>query len=395
MKYKPLLLELFKAAFMQRWNDQLRFVDLFELDKQAHKMIIAFILGKLENVDDKTWVEIIEAGIFEFLQRIIITDIKPPLFYRIKQDKEKYNRLNEFVCSEIKPYIGDIEDGAFFLRFREYIFSEQETLSRKIIRASHFYATRWEFALIERSNPDGYETQKIKNDLEKLQESTYDLKSMQQFILSKDLQNFSDLCSSLRFQIRWNHLHRVPKTSVLGHMLIVAIIVYFFSLEVKACEKRKFNNFCTALFHDLPEVLTRDIISPIKRSVEGLDEFIKEYEKEEMQKIYRLLPNMFHNEIRLFTENEFSNIVIDGQNILDVSSKEINVKYNENKYNPRDGELVQMADKLAAFVEAKLAIDNGINNAELLNAEQFLRKSYEDNTASVIRIADIYNEFYQ
>ena len=66
---KALLLKLFDAAYMQRWNDKVRPVDLIELDKQAHKMLIAYFLGKF---DEKTkgfnWTEIIEGGIFELLQ---------------------------------------------------------------------------------------------------------------------------------------------------------------------------------------------------------------------------------------------------------------------------------------------------------------------------------------
>ena len=38
---KPLLLKIYEAAPMQRWNDQIRTVELTELDKQAHKMVIA------------------------------------------------------------------------------------------------------------------------------------------------------------------------------------------------------------------------------------------------------------------------------------------------------------------------------------------------------------------
>jgi putative hydrolase of HD superfamily len=45
---KALLLKIFDAAYMQRWNDKVRPVELVELDKQAHKMIIAFFLGKFE-----------------------------------------------------------------------------------------------------------------------------------------------------------------------------------------------------------------------------------------------------------------------------------------------------------------------------------------------------------
>ena len=45
---KALLLKIFDAAYMQRWNDKIRPVDLIELDKQAHKMVIAYFLGKFE-----------------------------------------------------------------------------------------------------------------------------------------------------------------------------------------------------------------------------------------------------------------------------------------------------------------------------------------------------------
>ncbi|KAA0242417.1 MAG: HD domain-containing protein [Candidatus Brocadia sp. AMX2] len=62
--------------------------------------------------------------------------------------------------------------------------------------------------------------------------------------------------------MKWSRLHRIPRTSVLGHSLFVAILSYLFSLEIKACARRCVNNYFTGLFHDLPEVLTRDIISP-------------------------------------------------------------------------------------------------------------------------------------
>jgi len=49
---KAFILKLFSAASMQRWNDKMRPVDLSELDKQSHKMIIAYLLGKLEEERD-------------------------------------------------------------------------------------------------------------------------------------------------------------------------------------------------------------------------------------------------------------------------------------------------------------------------------------------------------
>ncbi|MCL4376966.1 MAG: hydrolase, partial [Actinobacteria bacterium] len=143
---------------MQRWNDQIRMVELTELDKQAHKMIAAYVLGKFEESESNrkiNWTEIIEDGLFEFLQRIVLTDLKPPLFYEIKQDKEKYLKLNIWVYNRIYPFIECLGED-FCTRFKNYIMDFNENNERKIIGAAHFYITKWEFDIIQQFNPHGY-----------------------------------------------------------------------------------------------------------------------------------------------------------------------------------------------------------------------------------------------
>jgi len=84
---KALIMKLFESTCIMRWNDKLRPVELSELDKQAHKMIVAYLLGKMEKTQqDSLWIEIIEGGIFELLQRIVLTDLKPQIYYRIKDN---------------------------------------------------------------------------------------------------------------------------------------------------------------------------------------------------------------------------------------------------------------------------------------------------------------------
>jgi len=159
----------------------------------------------------------------------------------------------------------------------------------------------------------------------------------------------------LRFQSRWSHVHRVPETSVLGHMLFVATLSYLFSIEIGSCKKRIINNYFTGLFHDLPEVLTRDIISPVKGSP-GLSELVKDYEKEQLEKeIYTLIPTTWHSEIKMYTENEFSNLITKN-NEIEYLDFDIPDKFNKDEYNPRDGKLIKSIDKLAAFIEANEAI---------------------------------------
>ena len=50
---KDLILRIFSAANILRWNDHIRPFDFFELDKQAHKMIIAYIVAKFEEEEGK------------------------------------------------------------------------------------------------------------------------------------------------------------------------------------------------------------------------------------------------------------------------------------------------------------------------------------------------------
>jgi putative hydrolase of HD superfamily len=390
---KALALRIYDAANMLRWNDKICPVELRELDKQAHKMVIAYILGHFENSRGFSWREVIEGGIFEFLHRLVLTDLKPQIFYRIKEDRTKFDQLNRWVVDQLEPVLFPL-GSAFRKRFRDYFRDRKQDINRRILSASHFYATKWEFDIIERANPNGYEIAEIKRNLQSEQEKYYDLKGIQQLALYSNLRNFIDLCGQLRFQTRWAHIHRVPKTSVLGHMLVVALLSYLFSLEIRACPRRCYNNFFSGLFHDLPEVLTRDIISPVKRSIKGLTHLIKRYEKERMdEEVYQLIPGEWHSEMRMFTENEFKSVVtLDGK-LQRRRSDEITRYFNEDSYNPRDGEIIEATDHLAAFLEVYLALKNGVMNQELLDAKNAIGRRYQGKVIAGISFGETYAEF--
>ena len=391
-----LLRRIFDAANMQRWNDHIRPVELVELDKQAHKMVVAWVLAKFQEEEDQgpvDWVELIEGGLFEFLQRITVTDLKPQLFHRIQEDHTKRVALNKWVYAQIRPLIISLGE-SFCQRFQNYFANPKPSISRQILQAAHSYATKWEFEILESANPRWFEIGDIRADLQGKQEQSCNLEGMRRLVLYSSIRNFVDLCGHLRFQIRWSHLHRVPRTSVLGHMLIVAILSYLLSLEVNACNKRCTNNYFTGLFHDLPEVLTRDIVNPVKHSVEGLDELIKEYEKNEMERrVYKLLPSSWLPDMKMFTRREFSTRVsVDGKRLV-TTTAEIGASFNSDEFNPRDGGLVKAMDTLSAFVEAHLAIENGLTSGEFARARESILEENGDTVIGGIDIGRIYREF--
>jgi len=395
MVEKDLLIELFQAAEMRRWNDKLCPVPLTELDKQGHKMTIAYVLGKFAEQDGGfSWTEVIEGGLFEYFERLTLTDIKPQVFERIKASDETFTELKKEVYTRFAPLIVDLD--GLDERFEAYLFHPQDSINRKILNAAHFYATKWEFDIIKHENWNDYEIDEIQRGLQRRQEALSDVEGLQKLALFPTYRSFVDLCGRLRFQVRWGQLYRVPRTSVLGHMLIVAILSYLFSLEIDACSKRRANNYFAGLFHDLPEVLTKDIISPVKRAATGVDRFVKEFERDEMQRrIYRpkLIPEAWQPEMRLFTEDEFvSKVTLEGK-LQSTTSDEITASFNQDRYNPVDGELVKAADDLAAFMEAYLALQNGISNAQLQAAVEEKQLFYREKTIAGISFSKVYKSF--
>ena len=397
MLTKGLLLKLFDAAHMQRWNDRLRPVALFELDKQAHKTIAAVHFARFEA--EKRPVDLdrlIEGALFEMLQRVVLTDIKPPVFHRIKEDAAKYRQLNDWIYEQLKKYLLPLGDGTAD-RFRAYFAEPEDTTERRILGAAHLFATRWEFGLIERLNTGYFDVEDIRRSLDERLAAYGDLAGMAEIAKhggNNNSRHFLDLCGQLRFQYRWSNLHMMPRISVLGHMLLVGQVAYLHSREIGACRRREVNNFLTGLYHDLPEVLTRDIISPVKRSVEGLPDLIKGYEKEQMEReVYSLLPDGWRDEFRRYTEDEFADTVLVGGKFIPTTADEIAARYNDDKFDPRDGTLVKAADELCAFIEASTAIKNGNHAEDFFKVRVLLREKYGNKTVAGINFGRIYADF--
>lgn len=377
---KELIETLFEAASIQRWNDHIRPHKGFtELDKQAHKMIFAYILARFEESDrgvSVNWRELIEGGFFEFLHRIVLTDIKPPIFHKLMA--EKGDKLNSWVLGQLQDRLAGLK-GDFGEKFSRYLFDpEYSVFEKKILKASHYLATNWEFKIIYNLNTNLYGLDKTKDTIADEIEEHFHLAGVQKLQLGKKTSHFMDLVGQLRFQQRWAQTPRIPETSVMGHMLIVAMLSFLTSVELGACNQRIANNYFAGLFHDLPEVLTRDIVSPVKNSVAGLDELIKEIESRQIEEtLLPLLPAQWHKQIRYFTEDEFQNKISANGSIQVVGSGEISQKYNEDRYSPIDGELIRACDHFAAYMEAYLSISHGIRSHYLTDGYEKLFSQYQ------------------
>jgi len=389
---KSLIERIFSAANILRWNDHIRPFDFYELDKQAHKMIIAYMLAKFDEQYDKKidWIKLIEGGIFEFFQRVVLTDLKPEVYHEIMAQKK--DELNRWVLNNLSSDIKALGNG-FYNRFEKYLFDGTESVyEKKVLKASHEFSTRWEFGIIYPWNKMLYGIEKTRETIETCIVTYKDLTGIKELIMNKKYYGFLDLCGQLRFQQRWAQTFRQPRTNVLGHMFVVAVFAYLYSLDMNICPKRFYNNFFSSLFHDLPEILTKDIVSPVKASVKGLEEIIKEYEKKQIEeRILPLLPDSWHFEMEYFIENEFSNRIIIDSKIKQVD--EIADEYNTDKFCPADGKLVEVCDKLAAYIEASLALRYGIHSGSLNKAKERLYEKFANIKIANLSFKEVFDYF--
>jgi len=339
---------LYEAASMQRWNDHIRVEGFSELDKQAHKAMILYVLSRHEEDAGAklNWRMLVEGMIFEYIHRSFLTDIKPPVFHELVRECGK--ELNAWVYEQVDDRIPDL-DKNFRKRLQEWFDTDGYNLEKRLVKAAHYLATQWEFSIIYRLNEGRYGIEGTKQEIESELLNYADLAGVRQVTFKGQTKNFIDLVGQLRYQRRWAQSPRVPNTSVLGHSLIVAMFGYFCNLQRNRNDHDTLEDFWRGLFHDLPEVLTRDIVSPIKKNVAGLDEVLKKVETKLIDdKILPLIPQKWRSNMLILTQG-FS-----------------------------EGSVMKACDNLAAYMEAKLSEERGITSPHMTRGVVAMESQYKD-----------------
>ena len=390
---KNLILKIFEGFSIQRWNDLVRPFDLVEMDKAAEKMACAYIIGKYEEKAGREidWEWMIYAALFDLLKKITLSDIKSPVQQIIrKKYPNEYKKLNEWVFSKYEPIISDSD---LLARFSDYLALDSDlsrvefSLTERVLEAAHKFSSLRELEMIAPVNEKDRITT-IHAELSENVAQYSDLEGVKMLLKRERPFHFIMKIEQLRFQTRWNQTPRVPETSVLGHCFFVAVgtLLLLRATGEKPCKKRLFNDFFSALFHDLPESVTRDIISPVKQATNELPGIVKQIEDEIVHaELVPLMDSSYVDEILYFTNDEFQNRILveelDGHKTAQpVSYEELRDNYNSDGYSPVDGKLVRLADHLSAFIEADSSIKYGITSKQLTSGRDNILKSYLSGT---------------
>ncbi len=387
---KQLALKIFEGFSIQRWNDLVRPFDLVEMDKAAEKMVLAYIIGKYEENNGKyiDWKWMIYASLFDLLRKISLCDIKAPVQQMLRRNfPNEYMHLNEWVLNQYKQIMPDEE---LFSEFTIYVgrqagsFPIPEGLkpSMDVYRAAHKYSTMRELEMLAVVN-EKERLKNIRNELEAEIQPYLHLEGLQKLVTHQKTFDFLLKIEQLRFQTRWNQTPRIPATSVLGHCFFVAIMTLLLGRESNPdmCEQRVINNYFSALFHDLPESVTRDIISPVKTATDDLPNIVKKIEDEIVNKeLVPLMEPFFADELIYYTSDEFTDRIQDKKGkIIHVSWDDLNTKYNSKVYKPIDGRLVRICDHFSALMEADISIKHGITSEHLTKGRDGTIAHYKKN----------------
>lgn len=151
----------------------------------------------------------------------------------------------------------------------------------------------------------------------------------------------------LQSSFRWNHMRRTNPVSVMSHLFFIFFITYVIGNVEGLSDEEVTDMMTTALYHDIPEAITGDVITPTKKSVPGFEELLSEIEEE----------------------------MLDEYLIEHIRSKPFAAELKKRMLFPWDcdhGNLVKLADVFSALFEAKIEVPN---SAEFDHVYRKIRKA--------------------
>ena len=119
-----------------------------------------------------------------------------------------------------------------------------------------------------------------------------------------NLSGYLEHIKNLKYVRRWNTTSRFIDTSVLAHTFIVSFLALYFSrMHRKVIKPRRaggasYPAILRALFHDVPESLTGDIITPVKTIMERKSKgVVKKLEERMLKDLREAMPRQMKDDV--------------------------------------------------------------------------------------------------
>ncbi|MDD2907773.1 MAG: HD domain-containing protein [Candidatus Gracilibacteria bacterium] len=332
-----LKLMLTRGVTMKRWNNFPRIEDVSHLDNVGYVIHIALFLAYLEEKNGKKVDRefLIKRIIFNSFSYLLISDINSGTREYIRQiDSEIFSKIEEqgykFILLMDAPE--SIKKDIF-----DTINDDNKKLELLIISVAKKYAGLNECLVNHKIYSDIYEV-----PLDQINSFLYtkrsELKSLDILLTNENYKKYLSHIRRLNHSMRWSGQTRIFPVSVMSHLVIITFISYVLGkLENDFGANLDIDELMLkSIYHDIPEAITGDIITPTKKSVDGFEEVLEQVE------------------IKMMDDYIFSYV-----------DSEYKKKVSSYMLKPFEGELGKMAkyaDIFSALLEAKVERNYGGKN---------------------------------
>jgi len=357
MVWNILRLLFTRGLSISRWNNFPRAVEITHLDNVGFVLHVALFLAYLEkeNGEEVDMLYLMKKIIFTSFRDLVLSDINsgtkeyirkidPDIFGKLH--KKSFDFLLDFPAEQyLKQDISEV------------VFDDSDRIENKLFRAAKKYVGYTEALSNSAVFPFMYEVplSDLKGDIELRRGK---IKSLDTLMKNEDYQKYLSHVNRLSFSMRWNHLKRGFPVSVMSHLVIVALLSYIIWMveNENGWDYDIEKMMMKAMYHDVPEVITWDIITPTKQAVDG---FVMVLEKVEQQMLddylFSYLPDDYVEFISSYMLHPFSDQL---------------------------WTTVKHADVLSALLEARLEAAHGNSDFNEVS-ENLLKKAYSFESTGV------------
>lgn len=270
---------LTRGLSMKRWNNYPRIEDVSLLDNVGYTLHIALFLAHLE---EKSWNKVdreflIKRIIFNSFKSLILSDINSGTkSYILKNDKDIFINLENKAIG----YLLSLDAPEYFKDdMKEVLYNTSKTLELSIISASKRFAWFKECQVNEKVFTDMYEVP-LKEIHAWFEKDIKKLKSMEILLKNDNFMKYLTHIRRLSHCIRRNQQNRIFPISVMSHLVVITFLTYI----IVMIENNNWKNYdmldmlLRAMYHDIPEAITGDVITPTKKAISGFVELLEKVE---------------------------------------------------------------------------------------------------------------------
>lgn len=326
-----LKLMLTRGISIKRWNNFPRVEYISLLDNVGFVIHIALFLAQKE--EKESWEELdsvflIKYIIFQSFIPLVLSDINAGTKDYIKKidptifSKVEKKGIEEILSIEWEKWLKD--------DIKETLNTKDRKKELLIIKAARKYSGLLECSVNNKIFPEIYEV-----PLTQIQTSLEDLKkklpSLEKLLKNENEKKYLFNLKRLAHITRWNGKVRFLPISVMAHLVITCFITYIIASKENQKEKDSFpllDLMLRALYHDIPEAITGDIIAPTKKSIHGFSETLEQVEKA-----------MLRDYLFSYIKKEYEDFLR---------------PYLFEPFHGEKGKIVKHADILSALFEAKI-----------------------------------------